>query len=98
MTLIFAVESLAGWVRIDAVAYTRAPGETFRGAFWRMAGVFACVGFYEELVSRGYLLRTMAQGFAGRRVRREARARHRRRRLLAPLRASATPTTRTPAS
>jgi uncharacterized protein len=69
MTLIFAVESLAGWVRIDAVAYTRAPGEAFRGAFWRMAGVFACVGFYEELVSRGYLLRTMAQGFVGRRLR-----------------------------
>jgi CAAX protease family protein len=69
MTLIFAVEWLAGWVRIDAVAYTRAPGETFTGAFWQMAGVFACVGVYEELVSRGYLLRTMAQGFVGRRLR-----------------------------
>ena len=69
MTLIFAVEWLAGWIRIDRVAYTRAPAETFAWAFLRMAGVFACVGFYEELVSRGYLLRTMAQGFAGRRVR-----------------------------
>ncbi len=69
MTLIFAVEWNAGWIRIDAIAYTRAPGEGFRGAFWRMAGVFACVGFYEELVSRGYLLRTMAQGFVGRRLR-----------------------------
>jgi membrane protease YdiL (CAAX protease family) len=69
MTLIFAVEWRAGWVRIDAAGHTRAPGETFAGAFLRMAGVFACVGFYEELVDRGYLLRTMAQGFAGRRVR-----------------------------
>ena len=69
MTLIFAVEWLAGWVRIDAVAYTRVPGDTFTGAFLRMAGVFACVGFYEELVSRGYLMRTMAQGLVGRRVR-----------------------------
>jgi len=72
MTLIFAVEWRAGWIRIDAVAYTRAPGETFVAAFLSMAGVFACVGFYEELTGRGYLLRTMAQGFAGRRV----RARH----------------------
>jgi membrane protease YdiL (CAAX protease family) len=69
MTAIFAVENAAGWIRIVAVAYTRAPGDAFGGAFLRMAGVFGCVGFYEELVSRGYLLRTMAQGFAGRRIR-----------------------------
>lgn len=68
MTLIFAVEWWAGWIRIGAVRFTRVPGETFTAAFLRMAVVFACVGFYEELVSRGYLLRTMAQGFAGRRI------------------------------
>lgn len=69
MTAIFAVENAAGWIHIEAVAYTRAAGEAFGGAFLRMAGVFACVGFYEELTSRGYLLRTMAQGFSGRWVR-----------------------------
>jgi hypothetical protein len=69
MTAIFAVEYAAGWVRIDAVAYTRTRGETFGAAALRMAGVFGCVAFYEELVSRGYLLRALAQGFVGRRIR-----------------------------
>ena len=69
MTAIFAAEYGAGWIRIDAVAYTRSGAETFGGAALRMAGVFACVAFYEELVSRGYLLRTLAQGFVGRRLR-----------------------------
>ena len=68
MTAIFGVENAAGWIRIQAVAYSRAPGDAFGAAFLRMAAVFACVGFYEELASRGYLLRTMAQGFAGRRI------------------------------
>jgi membrane protease YdiL (CAAX protease family) len=68
MTAIFAAEYAAGWVRIEAVAYTKSAAETYRGAALRMAGVFACVGFYEELASRGYLLRTLAQGFLGRRI------------------------------
>jgi membrane protease YdiL (CAAX protease family) len=68
MTAIFATEYAAGWVRIEAVAYTKSAAETYRGAALRMAGVFACVGFYEELASRGYLLRTIAQGFVGRRI------------------------------
>ena len=67
MTLVFAIEYALGWARITAVAYTRA-GEAFGPALLRMIGVFACVALYEETASRGYLLRTMAQGFAGRRV------------------------------
>jgi membrane protease YdiL (CAAX protease family) len=68
MTLIFGVEWAVGWIRVDRVRYTRDAAEPFTGAFLRMLGVFVGVGIYEELVSRGYLLRTMAQGFAGRRI------------------------------
>ena len=37
MTAIFAVENAAGWIRIEAVAYTRAAGEAFggRSCAWR---------------------------------------------------------------
>ena len=68
MTSIFAIERAAGWIQVAQLRYTRDAAESFARAFLRMAGVFACVGFYEELVSRGYLMRTMAQGFTGRRV------------------------------
>lgn len=68
MTAIFAAEYAAGWVRIEAVAYTSSARETFGKAALQMAAVFASVGFYEELTSRGYLLRTLAQGFVGRRL------------------------------
>ena len=68
MTWIFGLERAVGWIVVDRLRYTRDAAESFTGAFLRMAAVFACVGFYEELVSRGYLLRTMAQGFAGRRI------------------------------
>jgi len=67
-TLDFAVESLAGWVRVVDVARNATLGEPFPFAFAQMTAAFLCVGFYEELLNRGYLLRTLAQGFAGRRI------------------------------
>jgi uncharacterized protein len=67
-TVAFGVEILAGWVRVVDVARNRTPGEPFPMALVQMTVAFLCVGFYEELLNRGYLLRTLAQGFVGRRI------------------------------
>lgn len=68
MTIIFGVEFFKGWVRVVGTFHTRTPGEPFALGFLRMTATFLGVGFYEELFNRGYLLRTVAQGFVGRRV------------------------------
>jgi membrane protease YdiL (CAAX protease family) len=68
MTLIFLLEYAAGWVEVRGVQYVREPSYSFWKVFAGMAFVSLCVGYYEELVSRGYLLRAIAQGFASRYV------------------------------
>lgn len=68
MTLIFALEYAAGWVRVDGLAFVRDPTRPFALVMAGMAFVALCVGYYEELVSRGYLLREIAEGMAGPRV------------------------------
>jgi uncharacterized protein len=63
MTLVFVVQLLAGWVTIQ---------DTFvadeAGSFWGGMGlaliIYLCVGFYEELFSRGYQLTNLAEGFS----------------------------------
>ncbi len=59
MAFIFGVELAAGWVRMT-------PGEQTGAEFWGGIGVsvvlFFCVGIYEELFSRGYMLRNLAEG------------------------------------
>ena len=58
---IFVIELAAGWVEISAYRQSsdQAPfGLALLGAFV----VFVLVGFYEELVSRGYHLRNIAEG------------------------------------
>lgn len=65
MGAIFAVEYALGWVTVT---------DTFRarGAFvptlLLTLAAFACVGFYEELLFRGYLVRNLAEGFHGPRL------------------------------
>lgn len=67
-TVDFSVEILAGWVRVVEVARNRTPGEAFPVAFVQMTAAFLCVGWYEELLNRGYLLRNLGQGLVGRRI------------------------------
>lgn len=68
MTLIFVAEWLAGWVKVEGTAYVQGAGMPFPLVMAGLAVVALCVGIYEELVSRGYLLRAFAQGIAGGRI------------------------------
>ena len=62
MTLAFGVEHAAGWVRVTAFLQDDPSGLPFAVAFLAPLLLFVGVGFYEELVSRGYLLRVLAEG------------------------------------
>lgn len=62
MTLIFLVEWGAGWITITGTLH--APdGVGFGVAIWTPVVLFFCVGIYEELWSRGYQLKNVAEGF-----------------------------------
>lgn len=61
MTAIFLVELAAGWVKITGTFQTP-DGGAFFPAILAPAVLFLCVGFYEELLSRGYQLTNMAEG------------------------------------
>lgn len=61
MALIFLVERVAGWVTIDS--YFRTPATIlFPLAIAFRLLAFVCVGVYEELLFRGYLLKNLSEG------------------------------------
>jgi len=62
MTLIFLVELAAGWVTVTGAFVTRNPGTPFVVAILLPLITFVATGFYEELFSRGYQLRNIAEG------------------------------------
>jgi len=62
MLLIFLVELAAGWVNIEGLLVTADPEAPFFLAFVLPLITFLAVGIYEELFSRGYQLRNMAEG------------------------------------
>jgi hypothetical protein len=65
MALIFLVEQAAGWVTVTGTFVTRNPDAAFLLALLPALLVFLMVGVYEELWSRGYQLRNMAEGLSG---------------------------------
>jgi CAAX protease family protein len=62
ITGIFAIERALGWVAVTGTFQTSDPGRAFAGAIWTPIGLFVGVGYVEELLFRGYLLRNLAQG------------------------------------
>ena len=64
MTGIFLVQLAAGWVGVTG-SFVGVEGDAFFPAILAPAALFVCVGFYEELVSRGYQLTNLAEGLNG---------------------------------
>jgi membrane protease YdiL (CAAX protease family) len=62
MLIIFLVELAAGWVTVSGTFVTGNPETPFGLAILAPAFLFVAVGIYEELFSRGYQLRNMAEG------------------------------------
>src|ERR671924_681186 len=52
----FTLEGVAGWVTIAGTFRTADPNQPFALAILGPLALFLCVGIYEEMLSRGYLL------------------------------------------
>ncbi len=63
MVFIFLIERSAGWVTVTGVMQSRHPQISFWPGVIASLIAFICVGIYEEMLSRGYQLRNMAEGF-----------------------------------
>ncbi len=63
MLLIFLVELALGWVTIEIFFFTDRSAPFGLAIFWPLTQ-FLFVGIYEELVSRGYQLKNMAEGLS----------------------------------
>ena len=66
MAAIFLIELLAGWVSVTGTFVTQRPETGFFPAIAVPLVTFVAVGFYEELFSRGYQLRNLAEGLTWR--------------------------------
>jgi membrane protease YdiL (CAAX protease family) len=64
MTGIFLAHLAAGWVTVTG-SFVTTNGGTFFPTILAPVVLFVCVGFYEELVSRGYQLTNLAEGLNG---------------------------------
>ena len=65
MTFVFLVQFAAGWVRVVGFLATDAADRAFLPWFTASVAIFLAVGFYEELLARGYVLTNVAEGLAG---------------------------------
>ncbi|KIG17919.1 putative metal-dependent membrane protease [Enhygromyxa salina] len=62
MAGIFVLELQAGWLTIEGYYVGAGPGQAFAVALLDPLVTFVAVAFYEELFSRGYHLRNLAEG------------------------------------
>jgi len=64
MTGVFFLELALGWVTVTGT-FRAAGGGPFFPAILAPVVLFLCVGFYEELVSRGYQITNVSEGLSG---------------------------------
>jgi len=67
MSVVFLVELAAGWVSVAGFLVTSPPGGIFPLAILMPLGLFLCVGISEEVFSRGYQIKNLAEGMNGER-------------------------------
>jgi membrane protease YdiL (CAAX protease family) len=65
MAGVFLFERTAGWITVEGYMVTNEPGGFFPLAILAPVILFLCVGISEELSSRGYQLKNMAEGMKG---------------------------------
>ncbi|MBU2494841.1 MAG: CPBP family intramembrane metalloprotease [Bacteroidetes bacterium] len=63
ISAIFTTEYLAGWITITGSFQTANDDYSFSYAIISSGFMFLCVGFYEEMQVRGYLLKNLSEGF-----------------------------------
>ncbi len=65
MAGIFVIELAAGWITVTDFLVTSKPEARFLPQLLIPLLIFLAVGFYEELFSRGYQLKNLAEGLSG---------------------------------
>ena len=60
--MVFLTELVLGWVKVTGAFESLVPGRALLARILIPAALFLCVGFYEELIFRGYQLRNAAEG------------------------------------
>ena len=63
MAAIFTIELSLGWIQIKGFFRSFQSEEIFYLSLVKTLLLFICVGFCEEMLMRGYLLRNLAEGF-----------------------------------
>jgi len=64
MAGVFLIERAAGWVTVTGTLVTDTGRLSFAPALLGALVLFLCVGVYEELYARGYVLRNLAEGLS----------------------------------
>jgi membrane protease YdiL (CAAX protease family) len=62
MVFVFLAELTFGWIKVTGFFYTANPNASFFIGQLQLVILFVCVGIYEELFVRGYLLLNLAEG------------------------------------
>jgi phosphoglycolate phosphatase-like HAD superfamily hydrolase/membrane protease YdiL (CAAX protease family) len=72
MTMIFLAELSLGWIEIETLRSSPPGGPALIAEITIALLYFIAIGIYEELFSRGYLIKNLSEGFAGKRIKPQA--------------------------